>query len=97
MWRELEEAITSVVMHKPYAQEVSAPHRLWLGGFGRTIVVGGAALALIILAAGIVIRGATGELPSTGFDVLTFGMFLIAVLGFGYMLTRVISVALASR
>lgn len=68
-----------------------------LAGFGPTAVVGGASLALIVLAAGLVGLGSSGRFSADAFDVVSGPMLLVAMLAFGYMLTRVISTYLASR
>jgi len=68
-----------------------------LGGFGRTVAVGGASLALVILAAGLVILSTTGKLSSSTFGFVSGGMLLAAILAFVYMLTRVIATYRASK
>jgi hypothetical protein len=66
-------------------------------GFGRQVVVGGASLALILLAAALVALGSSRRFPIDAFGLASVAMFLVAVLGFGYMLTQVVVTYLASR
>jgi len=68
-----------------------------LGGFGPTVVVGGASLALVIVAAGLVGLGSAGVFTPSVFGVVSEGMLLTAMLAFGHMLRNIISTYLASR
>jgi hypothetical protein len=76
------------------AQPPPAGH---LAGFGPTAVVGGASLALVVLAGGLVGLGSSGVFSPGAFGAVSGSMLLVAMLAFGYMLTRVITTYLASR
>lgn len=95
-WLALGVAIDAVVHGKSGPATLAAP-RVQLAGFGRSAVVGAASLGLVIVAAGLVAVAANGQLSAGSFGVITTGMFLAALLAFARMLSRVISVALATR
>ena len=57
----------------------------------------GVALALVILAAGLVGLTATGSFTSGAFGIVSTAMLLAAMLAFGYMLTSIVTTYLASR
>lgn len=97
LWCALEEAVQSVARGEPPRAAEPVLRAAPLAGFGNAAAVGGASLALIITAAGIVGVGVTGLFSSSVFGLCTVGMFLAALLAFAHMVTRVISVALASR
>jgi hypothetical protein len=96
-WLALGAAIDAVVHGKGALPASLASPRVQLAGFGRSAVVGAASLGLVIVAAGLVAVAANGQLSAGTFGLMTTGMFLAALLAFARMLSRVISVALATR
>lgn len=94
---QLEQAVASVVRGGDAGQVPPTSPAPRLGGFGPTVAVGGASLALVILASGLVGLGSAGVFTASAFGVVSGGMLLAAMLAFGHMLTRVISTYLASR
>ena len=96
-WHDLEDAVESVLKGDVSVPTASGSTALKLGGFGPAAAVGGASLALVMVAAGIVGIGASGVFSTNLFGVITGGMFLTALLAFAHMLTRVIRISLASR
>ena len=94
---ELNDSVESVLRHDAPTSERKDTPDSHLGGFGRTVAVGGASLALVILAAGLVILSTTGKLSSSTFGFVSGGMLLAAILAFVYMLTRVIATYRASK
>ncbi len=96
-WPLLEEAIDLVVRGERPKAAIPAKPKVGLAGLAPQAVIGAASLALIITAAGIVGVGVTGLVSTNVFGIFTIAMFLAALLTFGHMLTRVITVSLASR
>jgi TIR domain len=96
-WHLLEEAVDSVAGGAPPPVTSPQVRSVGLAGLGPQVLIGAASLALIIIAAGIVGVGATGRVSTNVFGLISGGMLLAALLAFGHMLTRVISVSLASR
>jgi len=96
-WQLLEEAIEMVARGEHPKAGMPAQAKVGLAGLGPQVVIGAASLALIITAAGIVGVGVTGLVSTNVFGIFTGGMFLAALLTFGHMVTRVITVSMASR
>lgn len=96
-WEALCAAIDEVVEAKGVLNTPVMTGRVQLAGFGRTAVIGAASLALVIVAAGLVATAANGQLSAGVFGVLTTGMFLAALLAFARLLSRIISIALATQ
>ena len=96
-WQALCAAIEAVVEERGVLVAPAVTSGLELGGFGRSAVIGASSLALVVLAAGLVATAANGQLSAGSFGLLTTGMFLAALLAFARILSRVITVALASR
>jgi len=94
---QLERSLDEVVQGEAPPVAPPPPPAGPLSGFGPSVVAGGASLALIFLAAGLVGLGSSRRFSGDAFDVVSGAMLLFAMLAFGYMLTRVVSIYLASR
>lgn len=94
---KLGDSVESVLRGEAVPLNNGQSTRGHLGGLGRATAVGGASLALVILAAGLVGLGSSGSFSADTFGLVSGGMLLIAMLAFVYMLTRVITIYLASQ
>ena len=91
---ELFASIDDAIKGAPAAQPVPAAP---LAGFGPIAAVGGAAIALVLLAAAMVVFASMRDVPSNAFALATIAMFFIAVLVFAGMVVKIILTYLASR
>jgi len=95
--RDLIASIESVITGA--ARNETLSHHTWgssLAGFGSATAVGGASIALIVLAS--CLAGIAPHLGSAdSFGLATTAMLLASVLGFAHMLVRVILTFVASR
>jgi hypothetical protein len=96
-WHHLQDAVESVLRGNVSMAVAPKFATVRLSGFGPMAVVGGASLALVLIAAGLVGLGATGLYSANLFGAISSGMLSMAMLAFTYMVTRMISIYLASR
>jgi len=95
-WRHLVESVDAVLGGRASAVPAQAAG-VRLAGFGPLVAVGGASLALVLLAAGCVVLAATKSFSANLFGLISGAMLLAAMLAFAYMLIRFIKIYLASR
>ena len=96
-WPELEAAVAAAASGELDLQPRERGPRARLAGFERQVAIGGASIALTILAAGAVGAAAADRFSADLFGLVAGGMFLAALVAFGHLLTELIKVSLASR
>jgi TIR domain len=96
-WVSLEQAIEGVLKGGVSVRIGQKAAKVRLGGFGSVAAIGAASLALILIAAGLVVVGVSGFFSANFFGIISFGMLLVAMLGFTHMVTQVIKTYVASR
>jgi hypothetical protein len=96
-WHHLKDAVESVLTGKVALSKSPTRTSVRLSGLEPAAAVGGACLAIVFISGGLVGMGTMGAFSPNLFGVISGGMLLTAMLSFTYMVSRIITIYLASR